>query len=864
MTQSTLKASAASWKPSGGGDSNQNKSAASGPSASAWGRKPSEAIRKAGPAPTQPSRSTSNQNYQKSKNNNSNNSGWRRGVKDDEKSNWSRGNRNHDGGGNNGGRGGRGRGGGRHNRNHHRDKNHYNHNDGGADGSGWTRGKSLPVELIKPGDGTTPVQKAVRRITVEELLSIRMSYVAPPLLWIENPELAPKDPAIWNSETRVAEIDAMHKAPRMAGDVSSNKGRRGNQKEKNETAPPLEECAPLKVNEETRWKASVFNKEKKDEDENIDTDEEVMKKALLILNKLSLTKFDKLSDAFIDTGIGRNEECLKQAISLVLSKAQSEPHFSNMYASLCLKLAKTPMEALGEEGKKKGKKFKKFLLERCQNEFEIDTAHKIANATENITDVEEKEYHANIIKKNYLGHMRFIGELYKGDLIRINIMLYCLYDLLDMSTDEFFSKDNDSPGEEEKSQKEDKIDEEKVECFAKLMTTIGGSLEQQSEAAKESGKPQYHRQLGECWKTVGGLAKDEKKGDKPRVSNRIKFMLQDLIEMRKKGWKTRRKEETAKTIEQIHKEVAKEERAARRSGSSSNLRKLGSMSSRNSSGDIRNLDRSKSSTDADGFTTVKSGINRSMSAISLRRSGSDGFQTWNSSSQSSRNDAGSQKSSKMKRSASGGAFSVLRQNSNNEGNGRKSNSEHRTISEQNKAAATPAVEKEKNEKTSPPKVYKDPVECGKSSVNVLKEFFVGGDADDAVLSIFELVGEASTEKSLERGIAVVESTCGHVLECKAQEVEKYISILLRCADESKLSSEMIKGGMLGLLEFLSDIAIDAPLATVYMAQIVGSLVKKGVLQLEFLLSAPEYFKTDGNSAHFAVKVMKEADALGGT
>ena len=538
MTQSTLKASAASWKPSSG-DSNQNKFAsknASVPSASAWGRKPSEAIRKAGPVTAPPSRTASNQNYQKSKNNNSNSSGWRRGGKDDDKSNWSRGNRNHDGSGNNSGRGGRGRGGGRHNRNHHRDKNHYNHNDGGADGSGWTRGKSLPVELIKPGDGTTPEQKAVRRITVEELLSIRMSYVAPPLLWIENPELAPKDPAIWNSETRVAEIDAMHKAPRMAGDVSSsNKGRRGNQKDKNDTAPPLEECAPLEVNEETRWKASVFKKDKKNEDENVETDEEVLKKALLILNKLSLTKFDKLSDAFIDTGIGRNEECLKQAISLVVSKAQSEPHFSNMYASLCLKLAKTPMEALGEEGKKKGKKFKKFLLERCQNEFEIDTAHKIANATENITDEEEKEYHANIIKKNYLGHMRFIGELYKGDLIRINIMLYCLYDLLDMSTDEFFSKDNDSNEDEEKTQKEDKIDEEKVECFAKLMTTIGGSLEQQSEVAKDSGKLQYHRQLGECWKTVGALAKDDRKGDKSRVSNRIKFMLQDLIEMRRKG-----------------------------------------------------------------------------------------------------------------------------------------------------------------------------------------------------------------------------------------------------------------------------------------------------------------------------------------
>lgn len=539
MTQSTLKASAASWKPAGSNDGKEAKPAAQttqappktstlNPGASVWGKKPSEAIRKAAPAP-RPAPPAQTQTNQKTNSNN----GWRRGVKqqqdsqDGDKSNWSRGNRGHDGGGRGGGRGR----GGRHNRNNRGDRD-KNNNEGGGDG-GWARGKSLPVELLKPGEGTTPAQKEIIRITVEELLGMRMSFVAPPLLWTEQPDVAPTEPALWKSETRVSEIDAMHKAPRMAGDVSSNNKRRNQQKDKNDTAPPLEECAPLEVNEETRWKASVFIKDKKDDSE-VESDEDVLKKALLVLNKLSLTKFDKLSDAFIDTGIGRNEECLKQAISLVVNKAQSEPHFSNMYASLCLKLGRTPMEALGEEGKKKGKKFKKLLLERCQQEFEEDTAHKIARVTENITDPEEKEYHANIIRKNYLGHMRFIGELYKGDMIRIGIMLFCLYDLLGMPTDEFLSKDNDDK-EDDIVVEDTGIDEEKVECFAKLMTTIGDSLEQQAQAANESGKTAYLRQLGDCWKTTEDMAKKEKKDTKPRISNRIKYMLQDLIELRNKG-----------------------------------------------------------------------------------------------------------------------------------------------------------------------------------------------------------------------------------------------------------------------------------------------------------------------------------------
>jgi len=812
----------------------------------------------------------------------------------DDKSNWTRGRGE---GGRGGGRGGRNSGRHHHNRNHrnnnnnNNDKHHHNHHHNhdnssntGGDG-GWTRGKSLPVELLKPGEGTTPAQKAVVRITVEELLALRMSYVAQPLLWTEHPEFKPPEPALWTSDTRVMEIDAMHKAPRMAGDVSNNNNKGGGKrhhhhKDKNDTAPPLEECAPLEVNEDTRWKASIFNKDKNntntdnnDNNKDAESDEEVLKQALLVLNKLSLTKFDKLSDAFIDAGIGRNEDCLKQAISLVVRKAQGEPHFSNMYASLCLKLARTPMEALGEEGKKKGKKFKKLLLDRCQQEFEEDTAHKIARVTENITDPEEKDYHANIIKKNYLGHMRFIGELYKGDLIRIGIMLFCLYDLLGMPTDEFVTKEE---GDDDKSNQTEnqEIDEEKVVCFTKLMTTVGESLEQQSQAAKDSGKEQYIRQLGECWKTVESLAyKKEKKGTPPKISNRLKYMLQDLIEMRNKGWVTRRKEETAKTIEEIHKEVAKEERLARKSSaglrhstSSGQLSKKGSYSS---SGDVRALDRSRSAADADGFVTVggtaKSGIHRSVSSNSLRRSRSDGFQpqSWIMAGGKSKNDGGNQNKSKIKKSSSGsgGAFSLLRESSS--GTADKSGKKGSNKDKRSEPAPVPDT-------TPPPpppttdaaKTYKSPRDCGKSGINVFKEFLVGGDEDDAVLSIYELVGTENEENATERGMALVESTCSTALESKAVDVDKYIILLTRCMKENKLTKKMVEGGISNLLEFLSDIAIDAPLAGSHMVKIFGSLLKKELIQFDILFSSTsDYFRMDGNAAQFAAKVMKEVGAL---
>ena len=48
--------------------------------------------------------------------------------------------------------------------------------------------------------------------------------------------------------------------------------------------------------------------------------------------------------------------------------------------------------------------------------------------------VEERDLRVIVVKRHYLGHMRFIGELYKGDLISITIILFCLPALLEGDT----------------------------------------------------------------------------------------------------------------------------------------------------------------------------------------------------------------------------------------------------------------------------------------------------------------------------------------------------------------------------------------------------------------------------------------------
>ena len=74
-----------------------------------------------------------------------------------------------------------------------------------------------------------------------------------------------------------------------------------------------------------------------------------------------------------------------------------------------------------------------------------------------------------------------------------------------------------------------------MECFSKLMTVIGSSLEQQSAAMKSVGKEDAAESLEGCWRTVEIMAGKRKQEKGPKVSNRMKFMLQDLLEMKEKG-----------------------------------------------------------------------------------------------------------------------------------------------------------------------------------------------------------------------------------------------------------------------------------------------------------------------------------------
>uniref|UniRef100_A0A673NLZ8 W2 domain-containing protein n=1 Tax=Sinocyclocheilus rhinocerous TaxID=307959 RepID=A0A673NLZ8_9TELE len=86
-------------------------------------------------------------------------------------------------------------------------------------------------------------------------------------------------------------------------------------------------------------------------------------------------------------------------------------------------------------------------------------------------------------------------------------------------------------------------DLESLECLCRLLSTIGKDLD------FEKAKPRMDQYFHQMEKII----KERK------TSSRIRFMLQDVLDLRRNNWVPRRGDQGPKTIEQIHKEAELEE-----------------------------------------------------------------------------------------------------------------------------------------------------------------------------------------------------------------------------------------------------------------------------------------------------------------
>lgn len=308
-----------------------------------------------------------------------------------------------------------------------------------------------------------------------------------------------------------------------AGQQNSNKNSNKNSSKSNQMIHvriSLNEDVKLSETENA-WKPSALS-HAIDLTEEQRTTAELFKKVRSILNKLTPEKFDQLVSQLKSCNIDTSERLLG-VIELIFEKAVDEPNFSVAYAKLCAALCNITVQVPATQ---EDVSFKKRLLVHCQSEFErIANDEKGDIRLRNIENCLEQEKRLELeeedrkFRRRSVGTVRFIGELFKIEILTPKIMHTCILLLL--------------------NQREQ---EESLECLCKLMTTVGEPMESRNE------------DLDVYIKKIKAIV--DKKSNK--VSSRVRFMLQDVIDLRKGNWIPRRTDNNPKTISQIQKEAANE------------------------------------------------------------------------------------------------------------------------------------------------------------------------------------------------------------------------------------------------------------------------------------------------------------------
>ncbi|KAJ9094033.1 hypothetical protein QFC21_006134 [Naganishia friedmannii] len=216
-------------------------------------------------------------------------------------------------------------------------------------------------------------------------------------------------------------------------------------------------------------------------------------------------------------------QTLRLVIQLVFEKAKDGPMTRPICAKLCRRMWQDispdvhDYRRTNEDGRflTSGLLFRKYLLNRCQEDFEkgwkqkadasaaakekaVDNQLKLAAqdaATEPSKEAEESEssnkyYAAQTSRQQRIGLVQFVGEFFKLEMLSTRVIHACIVKLLANVVDP---------------------DEEDVESLCQLLTTVGAKLEAQ---------PKMSQQVGLYMQRMDDLRNSE------HLSLRIRFMVQ--------------------------------------------------------------------------------------------------------------------------------------------------------------------------------------------------------------------------------------------------------------------------------------------------------------------------------------------------
>jgi len=440
-------------------------------------------------------------------------------------------------------------------------------------------------------------------------------------------------------------------------------------------------------------------------------------------------------------------------------------------------------ECVTDGTKKNG--FKRILLNECEDEFnkqnifadwkkekrEFDENKLSYPEKERASKEEDLEYRRIKLKKQMLGNIRFIGELYKQDMLKGKIMRYCIHSLLKLEENKGMFKNLD----------DDEMDEEDHEALCKLFMTIGSTIDTERQ---------------HCYMKVY-FDKMSKMSTNKKLSSRSRFMYKDLIELRYNRWVARREEETAKTLDEIKKDFERDERLAaqqsmpggRGAGKGGGVRSSRSDHRdgiRGSRGDNRDREH-RSRNDRDNFRKDanqygNNGVTKSQKDKAILKSDDDGF-------------------------IKVGKYGL-----------------------QESTYSLPASSQIKSKVHASPRIEPLTKEKLELKVKNMKAEFMQdtNNIKELLLTMDEL---KSTPKL---GETVVKLNADVVLDCKDQERTSIVKMLSVLFKQNKLSCSDFEEPIGELVEFIDSFMIDSPNALCFLALMLSEFVQVKALNIGWL------------------------------
>eukprot|EP01119_Soliformovum_irregulare_P011035 TRINITY_DN2736_c0_g1_i1.p1 TRINITY_DN2736_c0_g1~~TRINITY_DN2736_c0_g1_i1.p1 ORF type:complete len:1349 (-),score=511.07 TRINITY_DN2736_c0_g1_i1:483-4529(-) len=514
-----------------------------------------------------------------------------------------------------------------------------------------------------------------------------------------------------------------------------------------------------------------------------------------ILNKMTAAKFDELTVDLLQLMGEPDDDTLQKIIKFIFDKALEEVKFCRMYAELCrrLSLKLTPQEV--QEGQKQINLFKRLLLTRCQTEFESSCKGSRTELPANFEELSAEEKleiadKTTKAKKAMLGNITFIGELHKINMLPERIMHECIKSLLG---------DIKNPSHDD------------IESLCRLMTSVGPSLDH----------PQAKAYMDQYFSRIREMSVNK------NLPSRIRFMLQEVIELRQNKWVAKRENAVLNTTKGPTKEssapLGRSDSYSRESGPSTpglTIRAtpmgrsvtVGTPKGNPRDRDSRNVGTGTGSGEWE-VVSKKKGLPRS----------------------------GSTQGDDVRRAALGNSTSTDRV-SDSMGNRSRSNSgsEQEERPRRNSGGARPSASSS------------DPEQKMEDIVN---EYLENSEIEEAVNGVNELPAEFRGEFISKVIVAGMDSR-------SEDSIDQVIKLFNALNMDNTFTSDDFVTGFEGLVSALGDIIVDAPKAPVIIAKVMAQAILQGYVPLKFLTNSLDPLKDvqeDSDSiqaASFAAEVLK--------